>query len=247
MITQKCFAEALLDAKLPTPDGLTINGYPATNRFSVYRNNVIAGLSDVLTGGFPVLNKLVGDQFFQAMAALYITKFPPCSPILTNYGQCMPKFLANFAPVQNYPYLPDIARLELALRVSYHAADSTPVNVTAIQGFSEENINSAKITLAPSVQQIRSQYPIRSIWMANMCDQQLESKDAEDVLILRTEFDPEPTTHLPGGFEFITAIWNQRSLAEASLIAADANPKFDLTAVFSQLLAHNAITEIQTS
>ena len=68
--TQKAFAGAVLDAEAATPASLTrkADGVPA-RRFGVYRNNVYAGLIDVLAGRFPVVARLVGEEFFRAMAA----------------------------------------------------------------------------------------------------------------------------------------------------------------------------------
>ena len=51
--TQKAFAGAVLDAEAAVPTGLArkTEGAPS-RRFSVYRNNVYAGLIDVLAGRF---------------------------------------------------------------------------------------------------------------------------------------------------------------------------------------------------
>lgn len=242
---QKSFAEALLDPQLPTPDGVMVKGEPAKRRFRVYRNNVVAGLSDVLVSNFPVLFKLLGEEYFLAMAGIYVRKYPPTSPILTFYGNKLPEFLSQFPPVANYPYLPDIAHLELAIKTSYHAADSKPVKPEVIQSMSENEIENAHIELAPSVVQIRSRYPICTIWVANSRGGELNSSKAEDVLILRKLYDPEPSIHLAGGYEFVEAIKEGHNLTESCIIASEANTTFNFGDVFGKLLEHNAITLIR--
>jgi Putative DNA-binding domain len=74
---QNVFACALLDAAHAVP--ATIRGAArrkADRRFAVYRNNVVAGLVDALARRFPVVCRLVGDEFFRAMARVYATARP---------------------------------------------------------------------------------------------------------------------------------------------------------------------------
>lgn len=115
MSDQSAFHAALMDAARPVPEGLRDPaGRPAGKRFDVYRNNVAVSLTRALETGFPVLRKLVGAEFFSAMAGVYLRTHPPTSPLLQQYGQDMPGFLRGFPPAKSLPYLPDIARLELA-------------------------------------------------------------------------------------------------------------------------------------
>jgi hypothetical protein len=103
-------------------------GRPAGRRFNVYRNNVAASLTDALATGFPVIAKLLGEEFFRAMAGVFLRAHPPGDPRLQLWGGKFPGFLARFEPVAHLPYLPDMARLELGLRQSYHAADAAPAH-----------------------------------------------------------------------------------------------------------------------
>ena len=73
------------------------------------------------------MRKLVGDEFFAAMAGVFLRAHPPRSRMLMLYGDGLPAFLAEFPPVAQLGYLPDVARLEQAMRESYHAADSAPL------------------------------------------------------------------------------------------------------------------------
>ncbi|MCY4196757.1 MAG: DNA-binding domain-containing protein [Rhodobacteraceae bacterium] len=241
------FVNALLDPNQKPPDNLIIRGQPAGRRFAVYRNNVVAGLSEVLATGFPVLAKLLGNEFFAAMATIYVRQHPPHSPILTHFGLLMPEFLTSFPPVQKYPYLPDVARLELALRRSCHAADSKPMGSDILAAMSEHEIENARIELAPAVIQLRSAYPIHNIYMANMQNRELVHTSSEDVLILRRQFDPEPLRHDSGGFCFIDSIERNLSLAAATAAARAVEPQFDLTKMLSLLLSHNAIVGLHRS
>lgn len=241
-MTQSAFRAALLDPGRPVPPGLTDpEGRPAGRRFDVYRNNVAVSLTEALRQAFPVIRKLVGEDFFTAMAREHLRTHPPRSPLLMLYGEAMPDFLAAFAPVAHLAYLPDIARLELALRQSYHAADATPVAATRLQALSTAEFLGARLRLAPAVRLIRSDWPIHAIWMANARGAEPpRHKRAEDVLILRPDFDPAPHLLPDGASDFVASILRGGTVAEA----LEQAPQFDLTATLALLLSGGAIVGV---
>lgn len=164
-VTQTAFRTALLDPGQPVPQGLTApDGTPATRRFAVYRNNVAASLTEALETAFPLLRRLLGDDFFRAMAGVHLRAHPPRSPLLMHYGADMPAFLASFPPVAHLPYLPDVARLELARRAAYHAADTAPFDPATL---GTTDLTSLRLIPAPHLHLIRSRYPLHAIWTAN--------------------------------------------------------------------------------
>jgi Putative DNA-binding domain len=112
---QSAFARAVLDAETLVPAGLArkADRVPA-RRFRVYRNNVYSGLIDVLAGRVPVVARLVGEEFFRAMARLYVEREPPASAVLIRYGASFPNFITDFPPAASVPYLADMAALEWA-------------------------------------------------------------------------------------------------------------------------------------
>lgn len=87
MSVQSALAAALLDPDAPCPVGLTAwNGSDPARRFAVYRNNVVVSLIDALAATFPVTLELVGEEFFRAMAGVFVRAVPPTSALLAEYG-----------------------------------------------------------------------------------------------------------------------------------------------------------------
>ncbi|MFA7290739.1 MAG: DNA-binding domain-containing protein, partial [Rhodocyclaceae bacterium] len=122
------FAAALLDPAQPAPAGLiTWNGSDPAQRFGIYRNNVMVSLIEALADTFPVVQTLVGEEFFRAMAREFVRVSPPVSPVLAYYGDEFPAFVEHFPPAASLPYLADVARLEYARVLAFHAADSVPL------------------------------------------------------------------------------------------------------------------------
>ncbi|MCJ7874905.1 DNA-binding domain-containing protein [Phaeobacter sp. J2-8] len=246
MTTQADFRAALLDASAEIPTGLQDGaGRPAGRRYDVYRNNIATSLGDALLTGFPAVAKLLGEVNFKNLAAMYLRAAPPDSARMMYFGHGFGDFLQGFAPLAKYPYLGDVARLEFGLRESYHAADHVPVAAEAL-AIAPEELMAARLGLAPSLRLLRSSYPVVSLWAYNMRPGAPKPQGvAEDALILRAEFDPEPHVLAPGGADFITALQADATLGTAYEAALAQDPGFDLSPLLGLLLGANALTYLK--
>lgn len=240
---QAAFAAALLDPAAAIPAGVVDpEGRPAAKRFSVYRNNVTAGLTRAMEASFPVIRKLVGPAFFAAMAVEFTRLHPPNSQLLMHYGDDFAAFLEGFPPVAHLGYLPDVARLEQAIRTSYHAADAAPMPADALAALPEADLLASRLILAPAVQLIPSRWPICAIWRANIDGGPAPVAIGEDVIILRPAFDPRPHVLPRGAAGFLQAIIAGATFADA---LDHADPALDLAALLAQLLAGQAIAGLR--
>ena len=240
-MTEAEIVSALLDPKAPLPAGLRrSDGQASLKRFSVYRNTVVVGLTENLKAGFPVVCKLVGSAFFEAMAAAFVRRHPPRSRIMMLYGDEFAGFMGGFPAIADLAYLPDVARLEQTLRESYHAANVSPVSPETLRSLSEATLLGSRIAFAPSVKLVRSLYPIHAIWRANVADGPVPVPRSEDVVVLRREFDPRPHLLPQGGGAFLASLLSGATLAEAMRDISS----IDLAAVLTLLIDGNAIVEI---
>lgn len=243
-MSQSAFATALLDPDTPPPEGLTDGrGRPAQRRFGVYRNNVASSLTDALETGFPVVARLVGKEFFRAMAAVFLRSHPPEDPRLQLWGGRFPGFLARFEPVAQIPYLPDVARLELGLRQSYHAED-TPV--LPLAGLSPESVLALRPRLAPSTLILGSRFPVLSIWQRNARDAKADIPvGGETILVARIGYDPEPRLLPAGGHALARHLKGRLTLADALAAAQADTPEADLGALMTLFLTPGVLTPSQ--
>lgn len=235
------FSGALLDAGQPAPKGvINPDGSPATKRFSVYRNNVAVGLSDALELSFPVIRQLVGADFFRAMAGVFVRQHPPQCPLMMFYGVAMPDFLARFPPVAHLLYMPDMARLELAIRQSYHAADALPIEAGKLRQLAPDVLMQCRLQIAPAVQIVPSDWPIHAIWLANT-DPTAPKPTAgpQAILITRPGFDPALHPLSPAAAQVVQMLLTGHNFAAAlTLVPAD----FDLAGLLGLLLTQGAIS-----
>jgi hypothetical protein len=240
-VSQDAFRAGLLDPETPAPIGLqNPDGAQATKRFDVYRNNVAVSLSDALETAFPVIRKLVGDNFFRAMAGVYLRKHPPKSPLMMFYGDAMPQFLRRFSPAQSLSYLPDIAKLELAMRHAYHAADSQSVDPQVLGALAPDALLASRLRLAPAVHIVASDFPIHAIYLANtMPDAPKPVMQPESVLITRAGFDPQIHLIDKAAANCISALIDGVPLGDTL-----ADDTLDLGATLALLLGQSAVTDI---
>jgi hypothetical protein len=250
--TPHAFARALLDASLPPPAGLHAwNGSDPALRFAIYRNNVVHSLVAVLADTFPVVQQLVGSDFFDAMARLYLVDHPPTSPLMHRYGAGLPAWIADFEPATSLPYLSDIARLEWARLCAFHAADAEPIHMPALAALIQvpERLASASLALHPTLAIVRSAHPIVSLWAthqlgdadrdARLSEVRLHS--AEAALVFRDAADDALVIELPDADAALTA-----AIATGAPLgtAQSAHPHADLVQVLSLLLQHGLVTGV---
>lgn len=251
-VTFASFAGALLDPHLPVPAGLRAwNGSDPSARLAVYRNNVVSSLVDALAETFPVVQQLVGTEFFRAMAVLFVRQATPRSRVLAHYGQGFPSFVADFEPARGLPYLADVARLEIARVAAYHAADADPVSdeSVAFALTSGDQMGELKLVLHPSVSTLDSRHAVVTLWAAHQVDDGAEIASVnvdvpESALVLRAGLDVLVLREPAGAVAFVEALRAGLDLGEAAARALAAAPAFDLTAVLSQLLAHGAVCSL---
>ena len=247
---QKTFALALLDRTRPVPAGIRSSvGSSVERRFAVYRNNVFVGLTEALAIRFPVCVALVGGEFFREMARLYTEVSPPRSPLLMAYGDDFGDFVDSFPPAARVPYLGDIARLEAARTRAYHAADAKPLKVEALASLSSCAWGQARVELHPSVEVVRSAYPIVTIWNAHNGGAErgpIDGSVPEDALIARPDVEVEIYELPAGGAAFLSCLLRGATFREAADYGESADPDFDLVTNLTGLMTHRVIVGLSS-
>ncbi|MCF6273031.1 MAG: putative DNA-binding domain-containing protein [Rhodobacteraceae bacterium] len=246
-MNQKAFAKALLDADLPTPDGLIDpKGRPAGKRFDVYRNNVVLSLSEALADAYPVVEKLLGEKFFQAMAGVFVRQHPPKTPVISDFAPEFPEFLATFPPVAKLGYLPDVARLERARTRAYHAADAEPIDGSALATLPPESMADAHLHLHPSLQIVSSPYPVLAIWQKNSGAPDIPiPHHGQNVLVARPETMVEMRSLPAPAADFLRRLMAGTTLGD-TISFCEKIPDFDLTKSIGGLFEANLLVKITT-
>ena len=155
------------DGKPPVDINDSYQDYSIDTALAVYRNNYFGNLIDTLAGAYPVVEQLVGRDFFRMMAHRYIGQHASRSGNLHHYGAEMADFIAAFEPARELPYLPDVAALDWACHCAYFADDIAPLDVTMLGSVAQEHYAGLKLHLHPACQLIASRFPVARIWQAH--------------------------------------------------------------------------------
>ena len=257
---QRAMATALLggDAEAVSA-GVAPDALAPEARLAIYRHHVRTSLTAVLKDAYPVVCRLVDDRFFDYAADAYIRAEPPAEPRLFVYGGGFADFLADFPPCHGLPYLPDVARLEWALHMAYHAPAVHAPEGAALAGVLATLTGDETVRLVfavdPSVRYLASPYPVDRIWCANQPGADPEASvelDAGSVhLEVRRTQDQAMFRSLPlGEWTLRARLAAGRSLedsaAEASTADAELNLAGALRALFAQgLLVDFTLTPVQ--
>jgi hypothetical protein len=248
--TQAAFATALLDTDAAVPGNLTGPGRRrASARFAIYRNNVVVSLVDALHSNFPVTAKLVGEEFFRAMAREYVRCEIPRSPILSQYGGSFPAFIADFAPARQIFYLADVATLEWAWTETYHAADAASLKSLESSDLNERTLLTAGFDLHPSVRFVHSDHPAGTIWLGHQHEPVTAPADwtPERVMLVRSEVEVDLHIIDAGLFAFAQELSCGATVEEAAIRALQEQSLFDPGRGLVRLLKAGALTKLRLS
>lgn len=250
MSLHDAFATALISPDLPCPDGLfSSNGADPASRFAVYRNNVHSSLINALVSAYPVTFQLVGEEFFRAMAGLFVQACPPTSPLISEYGSAFAAFIQDFEPAASVPYLADVARLERLRVRAYHAADTPPMDqqavLQALQG--QTDLGKLRLRLHPSLATLNSAYAVVAVWAAHQTEGAMATLNpwhAQGALVLRQGLAVKVFAIDAGSVAFIDSLNSGTELEMAVTHALEASAEFDLHQCLTVLISYDAITHL---
>ncbi len=159
-------AGLLEDGDIAAAGHVVADGMDPAQRLDVYRNTCLSVLTAALRLSYPAVCRLVGSEFFEGAARIFIKRHLPRSAYLNDYGDEFADFLAGFDAAASLPYLPDVARLEWAVNRALHAPDAAPLDARRLAELGEEDRARLRFVPHPSIGLLRSEHPVDTVWQA---------------------------------------------------------------------------------
>jgi hypothetical protein len=142
------------------------DAFEPAERLDIYRNTFASVLTTALRLAYPAVYRLVGAEFFEGAARIFIEAHPPTGACLDDYGEELAGFLSDFGPAASLPYLPDVARLEWAVNRALHAPNTQPLDPRRLAALAEAERAHVCFAPHPSVSLVRADHPADLIWRA---------------------------------------------------------------------------------
>jgi hypothetical protein len=210
---------------------------PAAQRLRIHRHHVLESLGSALAATFPTVEAVVGAAFFRGLARAFIGRSLPSQPVLAEYGAGFPAFVAGHDAARDLPYLADVARLDWALNLAFHAPAGGRLAATDLAPLPADQLPALRLRLAPGTVVVCSPFPLDRIWAASQPEAAADPVDLASggvrLLVLRRPDDAAFVSLSAGEAAFVAGLGEGLTLEEA---AGQAEPGFDVTACFARLL-----------
>lgn len=190
---------------------------PARN-ISVYHHHVGLSLMKAMENAYPLIRKLLGDDFFHMTAQEYIRQYPSRSGNLYDYGNYFSDFLAEYQPVHDLIYLSEVAEFEWASHVIYLAAEHAPFDAAALAQYTQEQYENLYFRLHPAAWLHKFHFPMLEI--IDLCHSEQQERidlhgSGVNLLVIRRDLDISLHALSQEDFLFLQALNENETLSQA--------------------------------
>ena len=185
---------------------------------------------ELLATRYPVIRRLVGELSFRVVARRFTLSHPASRVVPDSFGDNFPHFIRSLGNAACIEYVADVAELEMLQHKSRYARHVRPLAALALCSLPEERLNRLRIMLHPSVFLIQSRFPIVTAWenhQTNDADGMIERWVAEAAIVARPFLEVEVRRLPSGGYAFLRALSEGKTVATAVEIAIEVTPQFD--------------------
>jgi hypothetical protein len=247
---QRAFAARLLERETKgiTPDGLRVDALG----FGVHANNTRVSLRLAVENIYPVTRRLVGADFFTAMAEQFVASHPPSHGWLSAYGADFADFVARYRPAADLGYLADVARIEWARTCAANAPDAPGLDLTTLARIDPEALEDLHLSLHVAASLVYSPFPAFDIWRAHQHagdDEKLEHIDLaigpQTTLVFRAAVLEVGLAMLgPGDAAFLSTLAGHFSFGAAYQAAVLEEADYDLSRRLGDLVCMRALAAL---
>lgn len=198
---------------------------------TIYHHHVTKKLLKPLQDSYPLIRRLLGEDFFTITANEYIKNYPSRTSNLHDYGAYFSDFLAEYQPLHDLMYLAEVAQFEWACHQLQFAADAPKFDLTGLTQISDEQLESLHLVIHPASSLMKCYYPILDI--IDLCQGEVDdtvniNAGVMNLLIIRRDMELCLVPLTEAEFHFLNEVQDNKSIADALQTALSYDPAFNL-------------------
>jgi hypothetical protein len=248
---QRHFAAGLLEStdELATK-WVRADGINPSARIAIYRNNLQAGFIKTLTLEFPVIHRLIGDDYFRQLSLAFLARHPSRSGDLHHVGAPFANFLRERFTATEFLYLADVARLEWACQECLVAESTEAFDPQTLRGIPADAYGELRFSLRPTCRLLHSVFPVMRIWEVNQpgaaTDEIVDLRSGPDHLVVMRNPNLGLRRIPAGDFRLLTKFAEGQTLDSAIEAVLAADSQFDLGAALRRCIGLGVLAQVTT-
>lgn len=225
---------------------IVAGGIDPARRLGIHANHYRLSLVEALGTTFAPARRLVGEEFFDALARRYVAARPPAGPCLFEYGSDFADFCAGDAAAAATPFLPDMLRFAFALNRAMQAEPAALLDAATLAAIEPERLPRLRIAPLPGVTLVASRFPLTLLWRLATDDSDDPAPvnlaaGAEQVVVWPDGDRPAWLRLDPADHAFLAAMTAGATLGEAAAAASAIDPMFHLAGTLGLALRHGLL------
>lgn len=224
---------------------------PDQDAFRVYQRNLLASARRALEINYPTVKQLIGDEMFGYVSDSLLYQNPPQCADWGEWGELLPAILRSNDNLDEYPYIPDCARLDHLLHQS-ERAENAEFNMASLGLLEATCLNGIGLTFSPSTFLLDSSYPLIEIFKSHeesgdlylrKAQEKLQQKNFHQyILVTRPRFKAQFQALTEAEHTWFHHVLSGHSIGRSlDLIEGET---FDFTAWLPKLVKTHTITKL---
>ena len=133
---------------------------------AIYRENLRATACQALGVSYPTVLKLIGEELFRYASDRLLEMVPPDKGDWALWGEDLAYVLSTLPQLDEYPFVPDCARLDW-MRHQVERAQDSSFDQTSLKNLIEYDLNQISLVFADSTRLLMAQFPVIEAWQSN--------------------------------------------------------------------------------
>lgn len=223
--------DAAVDATTIEPESVVRGGrgMSARERLEVYRDAYFTRLPDAIREDYPGVAHALGGDRFDGVLRDYLVAHPSRHPNLIFAGRALPDHLRTRDDLPGADFAVELARLEWAIVEAFHAEHAEPLDVSALEHWTEDDWARRGLVVHPSLQILAFAYPVHEYLLAVTRGEAPAPPGhaVQHLAVHRNGFRPWRTPLSDAALGVLTAIRDGAPLAAALASADEDSPVAD--------------------